>query len=92
MKAIFRLEEDISSLGNWNDFTKKLTLLVDGGFNEVIIDLQDVKKISSLALGALVASHQKMSSAGRKLVITNVGDDLGKLLEETKILSILNVE
>lgn len=91
MKVVLKIENDISSLRNWDEFSEKLTKLVDSGFSEITVDLQDVKKISSLALGAIVASHQKMSSAGRRLVISNVGDDLKKLLGATKVLSIVNV-
>ena len=91
MKVVLKIEDDVSSLRNWDEFSEKLMKLVDSGFSEIIIDLKNVKKLSSLALGAIVASHQKMSSAGRKLVITNVGDELKKLLGATKVLSIVNV-
>ncbi|MFH1672794.1 MAG: STAS domain-containing protein [Pseudomonadota bacterium] len=92
MKVVLKVEDDIASLKNWDEFSEKLTKLVDSGFSEITIDLQDVKKISSLALGAIVASHQKMSSAGRRLVVSNIGDDLKRLFGETKVLSIVNVK
>ncbi|MBW2647990.1 MAG: STAS domain-containing protein [Deltaproteobacteria bacterium] len=90
MKVVLKIEDDISSLRNWDEFSEKLMKLVDSGFSEITIDLQGVKKISSLALGAIVASHQKMSSAGRRLVVANICDELKKLLGETKILSMID--
>ncbi len=91
MKVVLKIEEDISSLRDWDEFSEKLMKLVDSGFSEITIDLQDVKKISSLALGVIVASHQKMSGAGRRLVLTEISDELRKLLGETRILNMMNV-
>lgn len=91
MKVILKIEDDISGLSNWDEFSAKLLKLVDSGFSEITIDFQSVKKISSLALGTIVASHQKMSSAGKRLVLANLSDDLKKLLGETNVLSMMNV-
>lgn len=93
MKVIFKIEdEDISGLRMWDHFSERLTRLVDAGFPEIIIDFGAVRSISSLALGTIVATHQKMASAGRRLVVTNLREELKRLVTETKLLGIVTIE
>jgi anti-anti-sigma factor len=93
MKVVLQIEEaDLSGLRMWDQFTEKLTRLVDAGFSEIVIDFGAVRSISSLALGTIVATHQKMASAGNRLVVTNLSDDLKRLVGGTRLLGLVNVE
>lgn len=92
MKVVLSLEGDISGLKGWDRFAEKLTGLVEGGYTEVTVDLGNVERISSLALGTIMASHKKMKSAGRRLVLTNISEDFRKVAEAMGILETLNVE
>lgn len=93
MKVIFKIEEeDLSGLRMWDQFSERLTRLVDAGFAEIVIDLGAVRSISSLALGTIVATHQKMASAGHRLVVTNLSEELKRLVGETRLLGIVTIE
>ena len=92
MKISMAVEESINSLKKWEEFAEKLNRLVDGGYTEITVDLQNVSVISSLAFGTLVASHKKMSGAGRKLVVTNLSDEMRKVASETRLMDILNIQ
>jgi anti-anti-sigma factor len=93
MRVVLQIEEaDISGLRMWDQFSEKLTRLVDAGFGEIVIDFGAVRSISSLALGTIVATHQKMAAAGHRLAVTNVSDDLKRLIGETRILGLIAVE
>ena len=92
MKIVLTIEGSISGLKGWDQFAERLTVLVDAGYNEIVVDFRNVGQISSLALGTILASHSKMSAAGRRLVITNLNDEIKKVAAETKILDKLYVE
>ncbi len=93
MKVTLVIEDrDLQGLRMWDQFAEKLTRLVDAGFSEVVVDLGAVRSVSSLALGSLVATSQKMASAGNRLVVTNLSEDLRRLVAQTRLLGIINVE
>ena len=48
--------------------------------------------MSSLALGTIVATNQTMASAGRRLVVTNLSEELKRLAVETKLLGVISIE
>lgn len=90
MKVILKVD-DIRDLRDLDDFSAKLIKLVDSGFSEIEVDMKNVTHISSMALGSIVASHQKMASAGRKLVISNLNEEMKKLMAGTKFLDIIQI-
>jgi len=93
MKVIFKIEEgDLSGLRVWDQFSERLNRLVDAGFTEIVIDLGAVRTMSSLALGTIVATNQTMASAGRRLVVTNISEELRKLAVDTKLLGVISIE
>jgi anti-anti-sigma factor len=93
MKVTLVIEErDLQGLRTWDQFTEKLTGLVDAGFSEIVVDFSAVQSVSSLALGSIVATHQKMASAGNRLVVTNLNEQLKRLVAQTRLLGIINVE
>lgn len=93
MKVTLVIEDrDLQGLRMWDQFAEKLTCLVDAGFSEIVVDLGAVRTVSSLALGSLVATSQKMASAGNRLVVTNLSEDLKRLVAQTRLLGIINVE
>ena len=93
MKVIFKIEAgDLSGLRVWDQFAERLNRLVDAGFAEIVIDLGDVRSMSSLALGTIVATNQTLASAGRRLVVTNLSEELKRLAVETKLLGVIPIE
>jgi hypothetical protein len=92
MKVIFKIEaEDLTGLRVWDQFSERLNRLVDAGFSEIVIDLAAVRNLSSLALGTIVATNQTMASAGRRLVVTNLSEELKRLAVE-KTLGVISIE
>jgi anti-anti-sigma factor len=91
MRVIMCLDEDsFASMSSWDDFADKLLRLVDAGFQEVVIDFRQIRRISSLALGTIVSSHQKMNAAGRTLAITNLSPELKEMFQGFKLLGLLS--
>jgi anti-anti-sigma factor len=93
MKVVFKIEEgDLTGLRVWDQFSERLSRLVDAGFTEIVIDLGAVRSLSSLALGTIVATNQTMASAGRRLVVTNLSEELKKLAVDAKLLGVVSIE
>lgn len=93
MKVVFKIEEsDLSGIRMWDQFSERLTRLVDAGFSEIVIDFGAVRTVSSLALGTIVATHQKMASAGHRLTVTNLSEELKALAAKTRLLGLISVE
>jgi anti-anti-sigma factor len=93
MKATLVIEDrDLQGLRTWDQFSEKLTSMADAGFTEIVVDLGAVRTVSSLALGSIVATHQKMASVGNRLVVVNLSEDLKRLVAQTRLLGIINVE
>lgn len=93
MKVVLKIEEgDLSGLRVWDQFAERLNRLVDAGFTEIVVDLGAVRTLSSLALGTIVATNQTMASAGRRLVVKNLSEDLKRLATETKLLGVIAIE
>jgi len=90
VKVILEVEaEDLGGLRTWDQFSEKLTALVDAGFPEVIVDFGAARGVSSLALGTVVACHRKMTSVGRRLAVKNVSEELRLFLGRANVLGSL---
>ena len=61
------------------------------GTNELILDFEKLDYISSAGLRVLLTAHKRMSRSGR-LVIKNINETVGDVLEVTGFSDILNVE
>lgn len=93
MKVVLKIEEsDLSGLRVWDKFAEKLNRLVDAGYSEIVLDFEVVHAISSLALGSIVASSQTMASAGRRLTVINLNEELTRLARHTKLLELISVQ
>ncbi|MBN2714120.1 MAG: STAS domain-containing protein [Planctomycetes bacterium] len=61
-------------------FAAELMKAEDSEFKEVILDFDGTETISSMAMGSIFATHQKMSEQGRDLTIINASDKIKRLL------------
>lgn len=63
-----------------DQFASELMKIEDSDYNEVILDFDGTESISSMAMGSLFATHQKMAEQSRKLVVINAGEKIKRLL------------
>jgi anti-anti-sigma factor len=61
------------------------------GVTGIVIDMNSYAVLDSSGLGALVASHGDVASAGARLVLTGVGDALRRTLSRAMLLQVLPV-
>lgn len=63
-----------------DEFAKELLRLEDSDFEHIILDMNGVDCISSMAMGSIFAMYQKLNEQGRKMVIQNASDQVSRLL------------
>ncbi len=70
-------------------FAAELMKIEDGEYNEVVLDFDGTNSISSMAMGSLFATHQKMMESNRKLIIVNASDKIKRLLRMVNMTHLL---
>jgi anti-anti-sigma factor len=71
------------------DVRIELSVAVDRGHGEVVLDLTDLESVDATGLGVLVGAHRRAQRAGRTLVLEDVPDGVGRLLLITRLDKIL---
>lgn len=61
-------------------FAAELMKVEDSEFTEVVLDFDGTQTISSMAMGSIFATHQKLAESGRRLRIINASDKIKRLL------------
>lgn len=68
-----------------NDLRREINDIMNIGAEIVLIDLQDVKFVDSSGLGALVSAMKIVRTAGGKLFVCSMNDQVRMLFELTKM-------
>lgn len=72
-------------------FREEVNVLVQSGADVILIDLKDVTFIDSSGLGALVAALKTVRSAGGKLLICSINEQVRMLFELTSMDRVFDV-
>mgnify|MGYP006283576023 CR=1 FL=1 len=83
-KVIVQPEEDIVA-SMVDDFSKELKDLVENGETNLALDLQQVKMIDSMGLGALIATHNSLVKRNSQLEVQNVNEDILSLFKTMRL-------
>ena len=70
---------------------EKLKASIDEGNKKVLFNLGELKFINSTGLGMLLTALSKTRNAGGEMTLTNVPDQMNKLLVMTKLKDVFNV-
>lgn len=65
--------------------------LTEQNSKKIIIDLEKVTYLNSLALGALISGHANIARKNGKLVICNVSGNLNNIFTITKLYMVLHI-
>lgn len=83
-KVIVQPEEDIVA-STVDDFRKELKELVEDGEINLALDLQQVKMIDSMGLGALISTHNSLVKRDSQLEVLNVNEDILNLFKTMRL-------
>lgn len=62
--------------------------MLDGGHQNIILNLADVRYIDSSGLGQLVGSYATVTNHGGKLKLLNLDKKVNELMQVTKLLTV----
>lgn len=74
-----------------NQLRRDISDVVTRGADIVLIDLQDVKFIDSSGLGALVSAMKMVRTAGGKLFVCSINDQVKMVFELTRMERVFEI-
>ena len=82
----------ITDEDNVEQFGQSLVDLVDtAGVRKMLVDAQDLEYVTSSVLGKLIYVHRKLEREGGLMVLCGVGEDLGEILEATRLTTLFHI-
>ena len=73
-------------------FKAAISELLSEDFEKIIIDCRDLGYISSSGLAALIWARSSASELGSKIYLTHLSSTIAKILEVTKLSTLLRIE
>lgn len=70
-------------------FAQELLEIEEAEFKEVVLDFANVETLSSMAMGSLFATYQKLAEQKRKLSIVRPRESVRRLLKMLKMDSLI---
>lgn len=67
------------------EFKQELKGLLDQGVVHMTIDLGGVEMMDSMGLGVLIAAHNSLKKKESQLTLTNISEDIRKLLKNMRL-------
>lgn len=76
---------------NAGELKKKINSEIEEGVTNIVLDLDEVHHIDSMAIGLFAVSQKKLSAMGGEFALTNVRSDVIALLKLSSIDRMLNI-
>ncbi len=70
---------------------EKMTPFIEKDIKYILIDMGGVKYIDSAGLSLLIEEHKALEKRGKSLVITNLGGNVAKVIEITKLTKLFRI-
>ncbi len=74
------------------DFKKELISAINDYAGDFVVDLVGVEMVDSVGIGVIIATHNTLSQAGRKLKVVNVSKDVFGLFSTMRLNRRFTVE
>jgi anti-sigma B factor antagonist len=89
--AVLALDGLITLGEETNMHREKVKSLLAEGKKNIVLNLSNVTKIDSSALGAIVTAYSSAKSGGASLRLCNPGSRFSELLQVTKLYTVIEV-
>ncbi len=87
---VVRLSGPLDAVAS-GDVRKQLSELVREGFSRLVIDLEDVSRIDSTGLGALVTTLKAARDRGGELVLASLSPAVRTVVELTRLHRVFDI-
>lgn len=89
--AIIELKGNLIGGENASLFREKLYKLINQGKKNLVVDMSDVKLVSSTGIGILISGYTTIKNAGGELKLASISDKVEGVLSITKLNQIFNI-
>ncbi|MCJ7553895.1 MAG: STAS domain-containing protein [Ignavibacteriaceae bacterium] len=89
--AIIELKGNLIGGENAKLFREKLYELIDQNKKNLVVDMTDVKLVSSTGIGILISGYTTLKNAGGDLKLAHISDKVQGVLNITKLNQIFNI-
>ena len=91
MQTVIRLKERNLNAVVSPDLKSEFVVLSSEGVKSIILDMEEVAFVDSSGLSAILIGNRMCKSAGGVFVITNVQENVAKLIKISQLNTILNI-
>ncbi|HEX2016913.1 MAG TPA: STAS domain-containing protein [Solirubrobacteraceae bacterium] len=74
------------------ELKQRLTALIDGGAQAIVVDLSETTFLDSTALGVLIGAVKRLRTKDGRMVIVNVDSSIAKIFEITGLDQIFDIQ
>jgi len=89
--AIIELKGNLIGGENAKLFREKLYELINQNKKNLVVDMTDVKLVSSTGIGILISGYTTLKNAGGDLKLAHISDKVQGVLNITKLNQIFNI-
>ncbi len=89
--AIIELKGNLIGGENAKLFREKLYELINQNKKNLVVDMSDVKFVSSTGIGILISGYTTLKNAGGDLKLAHISDKVQGVLNITKLNQIFNI-
>jgi anti-sigma B factor antagonist len=86
--GILSLKGKLMGIPETDDLNDEVRSLLGAGIKKIVLDLDGVKWINSLGIGAIMRSHTTVSSVGGKFCLSRIADKVQSVLVITQLINI----
>ena len=88
--GVLSLKGKLMGVPETDDLHDEVRALLGEGIKKIVLDLDGVKWINSLGIGAIMRSHTTVSNAGGKFCLTHIADKVQSVLVVTQLINIFD--
>ena len=89
-RTIVAIDGDIDYM-NVGELKAELNRNIEGGVTSIILDLEEVQHIDSMAIGLFAVTQKKMKAMGGEFALVNARSDVRALLKLSSVDRMLNI-
>jgi anti-sigma B factor antagonist len=88
---VLTIQEERIDAHNSSDLKSYLLQLIEGGENQIIVQLGHVRFIDSSGLGALLSGNKQVLAKSGKLVLVNIQQQVLSMFELTRLNRVFDI-
>ena len=89
--TVLRLDGPMNLRGGFIQLRRVVTELAERGRTLVVFDAGGVVRIDSTGMGELVTSYTRLVNAGGRVVLANISEGLGGILQLTQLITFFEI-